>query len=181
MKYKWLLFDADGTLFDYDKAEEYALKAIEVNPNYYVSYSLLGEIQMEQDRCSEAIDYFNTAIELNDSYVTGYLNRGACFFKQENLSDAEEDFKKALEIYPDYKTAKRNLGMVYAATGQFEEAIGQLEDVISGLDDIEAMYLLGVSLINTGKTDQGTRYLEQVLAIEPGYQPAINTLNQLTN
>jgi len=21
MKYKWLLFDADGTLFDYDKAE----------------------------------------------------------------------------------------------------------------------------------------------------------------
>jgi YjjG family noncanonical pyrimidine nucleotidase len=26
MKYKWLLFDADGTLFDYDKAEENALK-----------------------------------------------------------------------------------------------------------------------------------------------------------
>jgi 2-haloacid dehalogenase len=26
MKYKWLLFDADGTLFDYDKAEKLALK-----------------------------------------------------------------------------------------------------------------------------------------------------------
>ena len=26
MKYKWLLFDADSTLFDYDKAEETALK-----------------------------------------------------------------------------------------------------------------------------------------------------------
>ena len=27
MKYKWLLFDADGTLFDYDKAEALALQA----------------------------------------------------------------------------------------------------------------------------------------------------------
>jgi len=26
MKYKWLLFDADGTLFDYDKAEAFALR-----------------------------------------------------------------------------------------------------------------------------------------------------------
>ena len=26
MKYSWLLFDADGTLFDYDRAEAYALK-----------------------------------------------------------------------------------------------------------------------------------------------------------
>ncbi len=24
--YTWLLFDADGTVFDYDKSEEYALK-----------------------------------------------------------------------------------------------------------------------------------------------------------
>ena len=27
MKYKWLLFDADGTLFDYDKAEAFALRS----------------------------------------------------------------------------------------------------------------------------------------------------------
>ncbi|MBN1993053.1 MAG: YjjG family noncanonical pyrimidine nucleotidase [Anaerolineae bacterium] len=26
MKYKWLLFDADGTLFDYDRAEQFALQ-----------------------------------------------------------------------------------------------------------------------------------------------------------
>ncbi len=26
MKYKWLLFDADGTLFDFEKAELFALK-----------------------------------------------------------------------------------------------------------------------------------------------------------
>jgi phosphoglycolate phosphatase-like HAD superfamily hydrolase len=27
MKYRWLLFDADGTLFDYDRAEAMALAA----------------------------------------------------------------------------------------------------------------------------------------------------------
>ena len=44
MKYRWLLFDADGTLFDYDKAEAYALRTtfeefgLEYEPDYLEVY-----------------------------------------------------------------------------------------------------------------------------------------------
>ncbi len=49
MKYHWLLFDADGTLFDYDKAESMALKrafeesGIEYKQGYTHSYRLINE------------------------------------------------------------------------------------------------------------------------------------------
>ena len=44
MRYRWLLFDADGTLFDYDKAEAYALRTtfgefgLEYEPDYLEVY-----------------------------------------------------------------------------------------------------------------------------------------------
>lgn len=44
MNYEWVLFDADGTLFDYDKAEDYAVRAtfeqlgIAFTPDYLVVY-----------------------------------------------------------------------------------------------------------------------------------------------
>lgn len=42
MKYKWLLFDADGTLFDYDRAEATALKRTfeEVGCRYESTYAI---------------------------------------------------------------------------------------------------------------------------------------------
>ena len=49
MKYKWLLFDADSTLFDYDKAEALALQATfkqygyTFNPAYLAAYRKINE------------------------------------------------------------------------------------------------------------------------------------------
>ena len=40
MKYKYLLFDADGTILDYDKAEENALNRASAVSGYYVSDSI---------------------------------------------------------------------------------------------------------------------------------------------
>ena len=47
--YKWLLFDADGTVFDYDKSEEYALKKTleyfdhSFKTDYLISYHCINE------------------------------------------------------------------------------------------------------------------------------------------
>ena len=45
MKYKWLLFDADGTLFDYDKAEKQALKNTFAQIGYPFEAHYLNEYQ----------------------------------------------------------------------------------------------------------------------------------------
>lgn len=48
MKYKWILFDADGTLFDYDSAEAFALKATletfgqKAKPTFFKMYASIN-------------------------------------------------------------------------------------------------------------------------------------------
>ena len=63
-KYKWLLFDADGTLFDYNKAEENALRrTIEqlgyaYDPGYLVAYKRVNRkvwLEFEQGQLSQSV------------------------------------------------------------------------------------------------------------------------------
>ena len=62
MKYKWLLLDADGTLFDYDKAEATALQkafeqfGYEFQPEYAVAYRRIDRemwLEFEQGKVSQ--------------------------------------------------------------------------------------------------------------------------------
>jgi len=76
MTYRWLLFDADGTLFDYDRAEAVALRRTfarfgqPFEPNYAVSYRRInaglwqayerGEISQTQLRTERFARLFQT-------------------------------------------------------------------------------------------------------------------------
>jgi 2-haloacid dehalogenase len=62
MRYKWLLLDADGTLFDYDRAEATALQRAfeqfghEFQPDYAVAYRRINHeiwLQFEQGKISQ--------------------------------------------------------------------------------------------------------------------------------
>ena len=46
MKYTWLLLDADGTLFDYDKAESVAEELTEIYASYPSGWLILGYTRM---------------------------------------------------------------------------------------------------------------------------------------
>ncbi len=66
MRYDWIFFDADGTLFDYDAAESAALEGIETNVDLYariidlylrvqlLETRLQGAEQMTLARCEKA-------------------------------------------------------------------------------------------------------------------------------
>jgi YjjG family noncanonical pyrimidine nucleotidase len=91
MRYDWLLFDADGTLFDYDKAERSALQqTLEVlgvlfQPHYLTVYGRVnaemwqaferGEIAQDQlklrrfELLSEAIDVPLDPAQFSDTYL----------------------------------------------------------------------------------------------------------------
>ena len=61
MKYKWLLFDADGTLFDYNKSEVEAIKKTfaqmghEFKPGYAKTYRQINEHRMNDPQKKEVL------------------------------------------------------------------------------------------------------------------------------
>ena len=98
MKYKWLLFDADGTLFDYDKAEasalqrtfstsgfefiaEYAQAYRKINGEIWLAFER-GEITQTEirterfERLSNAIGINFDPIKFSQIYLK-YLGEGA--------------------------------------------------------------------------------------------------------
>ena len=165
---------------EYELAEEHAKKALEVNPDYFVSYALLGEIYQEQGRCQEAIEHFNEVINRNPSYVSSYVNRGVCNLQIGREADAEEDFMEALEIFPNYFLPSLNLGIINVNRGLYEQAIPYLTKAVELQQDAQAEYLLGVSLINIGKRDEGVAHLENILRYSPGHEPTLGVLNQVS-
>jgi YjjG family noncanonical pyrimidine nucleotidase len=97
MKYKWLLFDADGTLFDYDKAEIRALQHtfesfnFEFRPEFAKIYRLInaqiwqeferGEVTQTDlrtkrfEHLAEAIKVEFDSLKFSQRYL-GYLGEG---------------------------------------------------------------------------------------------------------
>jgi putative hydrolase of the HAD superfamily len=68
MKYKWLLFDLDGTLFDYDKSEEVALKntfkdfKINYKEEYLFLYDSINKEQWKKFELGQ-VDVENLKVE----------------------------------------------------------------------------------------------------------------------
>ncbi|MBL1215243.1 MAG: noncanonical pyrimidine nucleotidase, YjjG family [Ignavibacteriae bacterium] len=119
MKYKWLLFDLDGTLFDYDKGERIAFQktfndfGLDYKDEYLSIYDLInkdlwkkferGEIEVSTLKVERfellltQIDHKKNAAEFSKKYQTNLSN---CTFLlegvEELLSELEGSFKMML-------------------------------------------------------------------------------------
>lgn len=111
MKYKWILFDADGTLFDYDRAELDALNltfnnfGYQFDPSYLIIYDEINKqvwLELEQglttpdglkvkrfERLLSTLDLHSDAQLFSTSYLN-YLSQNAC------LIDGAEDLLKVI-------------------------------------------------------------------------------------
>ncbi len=96
MQYQWLIFDADGTLFDYDRAEETALRltfesfGISFEPHHRAVYRRINQqlwVELEQERVTSSIlrvarferlfselGIVGSAIDFNEKYLVHLAN-----------------------------------------------------------------------------------------------------------
>jgi tetratricopeptide (TPR) repeat protein len=103
----------------------YDQRAIALDPNFAMAYGALGIDYTNLSELGRAREYFSKAFQLREraserekltisaeyySYATGELGRAA------------ETFLEEMQIYPREDAAYVNLGLVYAAEGQYEKA-----------------------------------------------------------
>jgi serine/threonine protein kinase/tetratricopeptide (TPR) repeat protein len=77
-------------------------KAIELDPNNYIAYWILGRTLHTLDRDQEALDLFNTVHKLNPDF---YANYGDLMIIHERLGNQEkfqEALRNALDAFPRY-------------------------------------------------------------------------------
>jgi adenylate cyclase len=159
---------------DVTRADSASRRALELAPDLPEAHSARGSALFLMKRLDEAEREFRIAIEMEPQLVEARHLFGRVSFQQGRFDEAARLFRAANDIRENYDSA------FFAA--QSLEALGRKEEAADAYayargvaarhmefnpDDARAATMLAVSLCRAGRPDEGLRWGEQALAIDP--------------
>lgn len=108
----------------YDQAEEYYRRALEMEPLAKAEYNLANAIY-RQERYGEAIAHYRRAIEQSSDpslKARALYNLGNSYFMTEDLRQSIEAYKAALRLDPNNEAAKNNLALALRLLKQQQQS-----------------------------------------------------------
>ena len=131
---------------DYETAEKYALRAIELASGNYHAYENLGTINAYQKNYDKAIEYYDKAIELSPKFYLAHNNLGLIYSYIGDFNKSIFYLNKAVEIDPKLSKAYNDLGTVYGQMGEFDKAIELITKAIE-INPSEASYYQNLAVV----------------------------------
>lgn len=143
-----------------------------------------GAALMEQYKYPEAAKAFEQVLEAEPEWTAARFNLGLAYFNmhgmqsaQTNLQSAREAFEKVLAADPGHLHARYCLGLYYQYLGESEKALEQFEQVYKADgEDPHVCYKYAEALIDVGRYEDGTKVLEKVVELDPGFISAVYRL-----
>ncbi|MHC4582969.1 MAG: CRTAC1 family protein [Planctomycetota bacterium] len=143
-----------------------------------------GAALLEQYKYANATKAFEAVLEIVPDWTAARFNLGLAYFNMQvkpgakkYLTLAQEAFETVLESKPEHLHARFCLGLYYQYLGQNEKALEYFQSVHEyDKDDPHVLYKYAETLITLGKTEDGTRALEKVVALDPGFISAVYRL-----
>ena len=89
-------------LGEFQKAEIYTRKAIEINPNFAMAYSNLGKIFQSRGELQKAEIFTRKAIEIDPNFAMAYFNLGNIRKDLGKRKDSLDSYLRVIEINPQY-------------------------------------------------------------------------------
>jgi tetratricopeptide (TPR) repeat protein len=139
------------------------LDAAAVNPHDGDAQYQLGLIYQERRQYTEAIQRFKNAIAIDPKETDAHFQLGRIARQQGRLKDALGYFETVLNQDEKHRQSEilRDLGAVYIAAGQFEDARGFLADYVQQRPyDPEGLYYLGQALEGLGRIPEARERYE---------------------
>jgi protein O-mannosyl-transferase len=131
---------------DYESAEHYALRAVELASRNYNAYENLGTIYAYRGNYDAAINYYNKALELNPKFYLANNNLGLVHSYIGDFNSSIFYLNKAIEINPRLSKAYNDLGTVYGQMGKLDIAIENIEKAIN-INPSEGSYYKNLAVI----------------------------------
>lgn len=146
------------------------LLAFQVSPELrqHIDAGLKAKSAGDLDR---AVREFKRVVELAPNLAASHVNLGAVLFDRKDYAAAVPSLKRALELNPELPGAAHMLGAALLAQGFASESITWLQK--SGSDD-----LLGVALLEAGRTREAVDRLESALLKRPDDQDLLYYLSR---
>jgi tetratricopeptide (TPR) repeat protein len=111
--------------------EEYAQKAIALDPKLPMAHYLLGELYLYQSKTDQAITQLEQEVNLNPSYSNAYFKLGDAYSRVERYDDAERFLQRSVWLDPNSSGPYILLGKVLMKKSEPELAERSLQRAIA--------------------------------------------------
>jgi len=161
--------------WDLAGAERALARALELKPNYAITYQWQGELWMARSCPDEAIGAFRHALDLDPLSVPCNLGLGWSYYFCRKDDLAIGQFLRTLEIAPNVPMALYGLGLAFQHKGQHRKGLGEFrKSYESSGGGAAAVMLLGVTHALSGRTKSADKELAKLRGLaKQGYVPSV--------
>lgn len=103
---------------EYLKAKELFVKAIGLNPYYYVAHYGYGKTCLYTGDIKNAVKHLDIAVNLDATSASGWFYLGFANFFAKNYVKANYCFKKAYSLDTAFVESLYNIAVIYEITGE---------------------------------------------------------------
>jgi len=149
--------------FDWAGAEREYKRAIELNPNYPITYEVYSYLLSSTGRFDEAIKTAQRGVEKDPLSPPLMGDVAGAYYMAHRYDEAITQLRKSLEMDPNHLGAHMALGATYEAKGAHEEAIKELQKANALVAKVtQVMSLLGHAYAASGNRAEALKILDEL-------------------
>ena len=142
-------------------AEEYAQKAVAIDPKLPHAHFLLGELHMFKSRIPEAIAEFNKELAINPGDAATYYKLGDAYSRVQKYEEAEQVLQRSIWLDATSTGPYILMGKVLAKKGEGQLAVRALQHALSmDPNNSVAHHLLGQTYRDLGRSEDAEKELK---------------------
>jgi tetratricopeptide (TPR) repeat protein len=153
-------------------AEEYAQKAVSIDPKLPLVHFLLGELHLYHSKIPEAVDEFQKELQLNPGYAPAYYKLADAYSRIQKFDEAEKLLQRSIWLDSTSTGPYILMGKVLAKKGETELAVRTLQRALA-MDPSNPVphHLLGQAYRDLGRTEDAERELKIAAQLEERQNP----------
>ena len=171
---------AYSCLANFEQAENYYVKAIELDPELAQAYINLSDLYYKAGDLASALGTLQRgSYELQDNLAIAHL-LARVYIEDQRWDDAIDELERVLDGEPENYDAYYDLGKVYFDLGDWASAIANFESVVEfKKDNALIYYYLGQAYEANDEIDKAISNYLKALTINDKFHPAYKKLGIL--
>ncbi|MBN1914166.1 MAG: tetratricopeptide repeat protein [Candidatus Omnitrophica bacterium] len=175
----WCLNEANDAVLKQEmkRAEDLFKLAIELRPDFYLSYYALGYFYYGLKDYSAAEKTLKTVIHKDPYFLGAYKLLGSIFFESGRFEEAIYLYKQALSLNIGESGLYNDLGLALMNIERYEDAIPYLEYALrSDPENIDKLYSLASVYRDSARHKKAITGYQEVIRLRPDYPNVHNDL-----